>query len=89
MRRSKPTRPRGWHRPVLGIVIIAGSPRLVDNTIEDLSGRGITIALGASPSLSGNVVCGNGEDLWVAPGASPQLGDDGLADCAAPGPDAG
>lgn len=58
-----------------GIVIGSGSPVLRDNTVEGSEARGIAVLGGASPALSGNTSCGNGENLHVVPEAT--LEDDG------------
>lgn len=50
-----------------GIVIGGGSPVLEANTVEG-AGRGIVIGGGASPSLIGNIVCGNATNLFVREG---------------------
>jgi parallel beta-helix repeat protein len=58
-----------------GIVISGGAPLVSDNTVEGLERRGLVIGSGASPTLSGNTSCGNGENLWVAEGATPIIDD--------------
>ena len=52
-----------------GILIAVGSPAVTGNRIEDVEGRAIFVAAGASPTLSGNATCGNGEDIVLAAGA--------------------
>jgi parallel beta-helix repeat protein len=58
-----------------GIIIGGGSPIVRDNTVEGVEGRGIVVAFGASPILSGNTSCGNGENLVVVVGATPEDDD--------------
>ena len=58
-----------------GIVIGGGAPIVRDNTVEGVEGRGIVVAFGASPILSGNTSCDNVENLVVVKGATPE--DDG------------
>jgi hypothetical protein len=58
-----------------GLVIISGEPLVKDNTVTGMTGRGMAVANGASPTLSGNSLCGNAENLSVAPEATPV--DDG------------
>lgn len=58
-----------------GIVITAGSPDVRDNAIEGVERRGLVVARGASPTLSGNTSCGNGENLLIVEGASPVIDD--------------
>lgn len=54
-----------------GIIIAQGSMELDGNEVTGASGRGIAIAGGSSPVLTGNVSCDNGENLWVADDATP------------------
>lgn len=61
-----------------GIVILSGSPSVVGNTIEGVSGQVISIAGTSSPTVSGNTMCGNGEDLYVSASATPEIGDNNV-----------
>lgn len=45
----------------------------MDNTVEDVRRVGILIGRGASPSLSGNTSCDNGENLKIVEGATPDI----------------
>ena len=56
-----------------GIVVTGGSPHLVGNTVERVTGRGIVVGLRASPTLTGNTACGNGVNLFVADNADPVI----------------
>lgn len=58
-----------------GIRVGRGSPTVSGNNIEGVEGRGLFLDLGASPALSGNTSCGNGENLVVGEGASPMIDD--------------
>ncbi len=58
-----------------GIIVGGGSPVVRDNTVEGVEARGIVVLRAASPVLSGNTSCGNGENLFVVDGAMPE--DDG------------
>ena len=60
---------------VTGIVVTGGSPSVVDNTVEGASNRGISIGSTASPSISGNTVCGSQVNLYLSENASPQIGE--------------
>lgn len=59
----------------IGIVVGSGAPVLRDNDVEGAERKGITIAGIATPVLSGNRSCGNGENLAVSESAVPE--DDG------------
>jgi len=58
-----------------GIVVQTGAPDVRDNSVEGVETRGLTIGFGASPTLSGNTSCDNGENLMVADGATPTIDD--------------
>jgi hypothetical protein len=45
------------------------------NSVRSASDRGLAIGFGASPTLSENLSCDNGENLWVAKGADPAIDD--------------
>lgn len=51
-----------------GVVITGESPTLIDNSIEGASVRGLVVVRPASPTLEGNLVCGNVENLVMEPG---------------------
>ncbi len=46
-----------------------------DNSVTGMTGRGIVVGRGASPALSGNTACGNGENLFIGEGATPTIDD--------------
>lgn len=49
-----------------GIIIDRGAPTIEDNSVEGASRRGLTIrSSAATPTLSGNTLCGNGTNLSV------------------------
>jgi hypothetical protein len=58
-----------------GILLAVGSPTVTGNDIEEVEGRGLFVGVLASPTLSGNISCGNGENLVVEAGASPTIDD--------------
>jgi hypothetical protein len=58
-----------------GLYISSGAPLVSDNVIEAMANRGVTIARGASPTLSGNRSCGNGENFVASEDAA--ISDDG------------
>jgi F-box protein 11 len=58
-----------------GILVGGGSPTVSGNSIADVERRGLFVGLRASPTLSGNTSCGNGEDLVVEDGASATVDD--------------
>ena len=55
------------------VIVLAGSPTLIGNTVEGMSVRGIAIDSGTSPTLSDNTVCGSQTNLWVAENAEPLI----------------
>ena len=61
-----------------GIVILAGSPDVRDNTVTSVEARGIIVVSGASPTLTGNRSCDNGENLIVVDGAEPVIEDNDI-----------
>jgi nitrous oxidase accessory protein NosD len=57
-------------------IVLAGGVALTGNSVEGVSGRGISISGGATHAvLSGNHSCDNGENLWVAESAAPAIDD--------------
>jgi len=56
-----------------GIVVTGGSGTLDGNSVTGASGRGLAIGGDASPTLTGNTACDNGENLWVSDGAEPVI----------------
>ena len=52
-----------------------GTPDVRDNSVASVEERGLVIGFGASPTLSGNTSCDNGENLLVAEGATPSIDD--------------
>jgi parallel beta-helix repeat protein len=58
-----------------GIVVSGGAPLVSGNVVEGLEQRGLVVGFGASPTLSGNTSCDNGENLRVADGATPTIDD--------------
>jgi len=58
-----------------GIVVSTGTPDVRDNSVASVEERGLVIGFGASPTLSGNTSCDNGENLLVAEGATPSIDD--------------
>lgn len=56
-----------------GILIEAGSPQVRDNIVEGVAGQGIVVETMATPVLTGNRSCGNGEDLHVMNLARPEV----------------
>lgn len=56
-----------------GIVIVSGRPAVTDNRTEGNQGQGITVAGQATPRLSGNTSCHNGDDLNVGSTAEPDI----------------
>lgn len=69
-----------------GLGISNGSPLVKDNEILGMTGRGVALFGTASPTLSGNVLCGNAENLFVLDSATPvddgtnEICEDGLAE---------
>jgi F-box protein 11 len=57
-----------------GMSITGGSAQLAGNGIEGVEDRAIAIVR-ATPTLSGNRSCGNGDNLWVADDAEPVIDD--------------
>ena len=57
-----------------GIVVNAGSPELVGNTIEDMSNYGIAVNMGG-PTLSENRGCGSATDLVIGFASSAVVDD--------------
>ncbi len=58
-----------------GILVASGSMVLDGNEVTGAGERGIAISGEASPVLTGNVSCENGENLWVAEDATPEIDD--------------
>jgi len=56
-------------------IALSGSPTLVDNTVEGLTGRGIVVGMNSSPTLIGNMSCDNGTNLYVSDTAEPVIDD--------------
>jgi hypothetical protein len=50
-------------------------PTVRGTSISDVERRGLFVGLRASPTLSGNTSCGNGEDLVIEDGASAAADD--------------
>jgi parallel beta-helix repeat protein len=65
-----------------GLVISAGSPEVTGNSVEGVTGRGITVGTASSPTLTGNTVCGCGTNLWLSERATPEIGENDI--CAEP-----
>ena len=57
----------------IGIVLVGGSPSLVDNVIEGVTAQGILVGKDTSPTLSGNTSCLNGENFKIVDGATPDI----------------
>ena len=58
-----------------GISVMSGSMALDGNEVTGAGERGFAIGGEASPVLTSNVSCENGENLWVADGAAPEIDD--------------
>lgn len=57
-----------------GIVVSRGATAAITgNTVEGAANRGITVANGASPTISDNRICHNGTNVVVADGAAPTM----------------
>ena len=56
-------------------LVLAGSPSLVDNSVQGASASGIVVGRGTSPILRGNTSCNNGENLKIIDPATPDIDD--------------
>jgi nitrous oxidase accessory protein NosD len=59
----------------VGIRMNGGAPELIDNTVENMSDIGVSLAF-TDPILTGNRLCGSPRDLFIGTGSEPVIADD-------------